>query len=54
MGDGLAAIAIGILAILYTGWVFSRGRPNGHTAVLMFLGVCFVGWGIWHAVASLL
>ena len=24
-------------------------RPNGHTAVLMFLG-----WGIWHSIASLL
>jgi len=54
MGDGLSAVGVGILAVLYTSWRFSRGGANGHTAVLLVLGLCFVVWGLWHAVASLL
>ena len=54
MGDGLIAVAMGILAILYTGWSFTRGSANGHTAVLLFLGIVAVIWGLWHAAAVLL
>lgn len=54
MGDGLIAVAAGLLAVLYTGWSLSRGSGNGHTAVLLLLGICFVVWGVWTAIGSLL